>query len=91
MSDQPNFKSNNHVTDCPEDLSQATYFADPEDCGGFYECSNSGPLHFICPEGTYYDTLTIGCVWAENVDCGTRPTTPSPTTVPTTPLDSADV
>lgn len=83
-----NQKYNNYFTDCPEDLTKATYFADPEDCGSFFECTNSGPVHLTCPEGTYYDTETIGCVWLENVDCGTRPTTPPPTTtVPTTLAD----
>lgn len=78
-------------TACPENAKNTTYLADPYDCGAFFECSNSVPLRFTCPEGTYFDTERTGCSWAENVDCGVRPTTPTPTTAEPTTVDSADV
>lgn len=48
-------------------------------------------MHFTCPEGTYFDIEKISCSWADKVDCGIRPTTPTPTTAEPTTLISTDV
>ncbi|XP_066138881.1 uncharacterized protein [Euwallacea fornicatus] len=67
------------VPTCPDtDPSNPVFFDDPDDCGAFYECSNQEAVHFQCSPGTYFDESKDTCEWAENVDCGTRPTTPQP-------------
>ena len=54
------------------------YFADPEFCCTFYDCSNSIPTRMECttPGGPllYYNEVGKYCDWPENTadDCGRR-------------------
>ena len=54
------------------------YFADPEFCCTFYDCSNSIPTRMECttPGGPllYYNEVGQYCDWPENTadDCGRR-------------------
>jgi len=74
--DSPDHNTNCVVTcpfECPEPNG---YFADPEFCCTFYDCSNSIPTRMECttPEGPllYYNEVGKYCDWPENTDCGRR-------------------
>ncbi|KAK8402482.1 hypothetical protein O3P69_000713 [Scylla paramamosain] len=49
------------------------YFAVPEHCSMYCECSNGVAWQFSCPPGTLYDALSKECKFEYDVDCGARP------------------
>lgn len=55
---------------CP---SSSGFFANPEDCASFYQCSNSVAYLYPCADGTSYDEQMVACNWSDMVDCGARP------------------
>ncbi|XP_030753338.1 mucin-2-like [Sitophilus oryzae] len=67
---------------CPsqEPTDPAIYLPDDYNCGAFYECNGGQATRLVCPSGTYYDESLNVCNFAEDVTCGTRPTTPEPPT-----------
>ncbi|KAF7271213.1 U-scoloptoxin(01)-Tl1a-like [Rhynchophorus ferrugineus] len=77
------------LPDCPEvDGENPEFFPDPDDCGSFYECAFGTAFKLKCAPGTYYNTESKICDFIDNLDCGTRPTTPVPQ--PTTEAPSID-
>lgn len=42
-------------------------FADPEDCGVFWKCSDGKSNRYNCPPGLAYDQESRGCRWADQV------------------------
>lgn len=60
--------------------SYAEIHADPDNCGAYYECAHGIAYEELCPDGLLYNTVLQVCDYAENVDCGTRPVTPTPFT-----------
>ncbi|CAL4154179.1 unnamed protein product [Meganyctiphanes norvegica] len=63
---------------CPaNDGANPTYFADPEDCSKFCECSGGTAYVHNCLPGLYFDATLNVCNWPVNVDCGSRPVPPS--------------
>ncbi len=55
---------------CP---SPSGFYANPDDCASFYQCSGDVPYLYPCADGTYYDEIMVVCNWEDMVDCGSRP------------------
>lgn len=49
------------------------YFADPDDCSAYCECSAGIAWKFFCGPETLYDENLHLCNWEDMVDCGERP------------------
>ncbi|KAL3783422.1 hypothetical protein HJC23_002849 [Cyclotella cryptica] len=57
-------------------------------CLGYVECNGMGDIEggvLPCPSGTLYDIKVNTCSWAESVDCSTKPTTETASTVNSLP------
>lgn len=87
-SNNPNFFRFFHFSTCFKECSSsdddqegyAEIHADPDNCGAYYECAHGVAYEELCPDGLLYNTLLQVCDYAKNVDCGTRPVTPTPFT-----------
>lgn len=42
-------------------------YADPEDCGVFWNCQDGKANRYECPPGLAFDQVTHGCLWANEV------------------------
>ncbi|KAK9877549.1 hypothetical protein WA026_018656 [Henosepilachna vigintioctopunctata] len=42
---------------------------DPENCAGFYQCTNSGWAPLLCQPPTLFNPKILNCDWPQNVDC----------------------
>ena len=49
------------------------YYANPDDCKSYCECSNNHAYKLYCGPQTVWDETNKRCDWAQNVDCGSRP------------------
>ncbi|KAI8791222.1 chitinase-3 protein 1 [Biomphalaria glabrata] len=58
-------------------------YADPMDCGGFYQCHRGYTYHFQCGQGLLFNALYQYCDWPYNVKCGNQQTGQSETRVET--------
>ncbi|XP_027206645.1 uncharacterized protein [Penaeus vannamei] len=59
---------------CPfPDSGSPVYFADPDDCSAYCECSAGIAWKFFCGPETLYDENLHLCNWEDMVDCGERP------------------
>jgi hypothetical protein len=47
--------------------------ADPYNCNTYYQCNNTTPIKFSCPEDTQFDVAVLSCDWEENVQCSLLP------------------
>ncbi|XP_064085061.1 probable chitinase 10 [Macrobrachium nipponense] len=50
---------------CPAD----GLWADPCNCGKYYQCYPGGVVHHTCPEGTLWSQALQYCDWSYNVQC----------------------
>merc|ERR1711915_277940 len=59
---------------CPiKDPVDPVYFANPDDCKSYCECSNHHAYKLLCGPQTVWDDTNKRCDWAQNVDRGSRP------------------
>lgn len=56
--------------------TETIFFADPEDCASYCECSSGNAFHFHCVGGLVFDDINNICNWPTMVDCGDRPVLP---------------
>jgi len=58
---------------CPtSDSGDVMMFADSDDCGAYYLCSNGVPYVMHCAAGLYYNIELRTCDYKENVACDWR-------------------
>lgn len=58
--------------DAPAVLCESEgYLRDPEDCGVFYYCMESGAPAIVqtCGPGLYFDEKSYACDWPTRVEC----------------------
>lgn len=53
----------------------------PQECDMFYECMDEVPILLYCPIGRYFHEIIRDCVDSEEVDCGSRSTGPTTTSL----------
>ncbi|CAG8741095.1 14578_t:CDS:2, partial [Cetraspora pellucida] len=58
--------------ECPEksDDNPNELYANPNDCGSFYQCSYNTPYLNDCPDDLQWNSKILACDWPENSDCG---------------------
>ena len=65
---------------CPRQGQKECYFADNNNCNGFFHCINGVAYKKKCPDDLRYSTMKAECDWPKAVQCGTRPVTVQPST-----------
>ena len=58
--------------ECPPWTGEIFFLPDPADCGKYYVCDASGPVHMNCPAGLWWNKLKNECDWPYNTDCGCK-------------------
>jgi hypothetical protein len=48
---------------------ETQYYAHPERCDGFCQCSNGQPIEMDCPSGLEFNRRTNVCDWPDNANC----------------------
>lgn len=64
------------LPNCPQGNSGTVFFPNPNDCRGYFECSDGVLYWHNCPAGLYWNNSLQVCDWLWNVDCidgGTLP------------------
>ena len=70
--------SNFPTHSCPRQGQKECYFADNNNCNGFFHCINGVAYKKKCPNDLRYSTMKAECDWPKSVQCGTRPVTVQP-------------
>ena len=55
--------------ECPSWDGELYFLPDPLDCTKYYTCTPSGPCHYTCPPGLWWDTELNICNWPNEVHC----------------------